>query len=60
MYYSENRIAAHEMGHALGFYGHIPASFISDSMMSQGQYGNISGLTTYDINHLVQIYNAFV
>ena len=56
--YSENRLATHEMGHAFGFYGHIPYGIDSGSVMNHDQAGTSYVLSSFDKNHLCQLYNA--
>ena len=48
------KTASHEMGHALGWFGH-PISYQSTWVMQQGKLENIS-LAINEKNHLAQIY----
>ncbi len=53
--FNENGTAAHELGHALGFRGHIPGSFNGNCIMKQGDYINQS-FSVLDFDHLQQMY----
>ena len=48
----DKKTAVHELGHALGFFGHITDS---TAIMKQGII-NIYELTDEDIDHLAQVY----